>query len=66
MGLREPAGSPCESLTEEFQSLQVLEGSLPENPGECFLDESFALSQGIQVGDEITISEDVKMKRTKS
>lgn len=49
-----------ESLTEEFQSLQVLEGSLPENPGECFLDESFALSQGIQVGDEITISEDVE------
>lgn len=47
-----------ESITEQFQKLQVEEGVLPSEPGECFLDTSVAAVFDVQVGDTISVRED--------
>lgn len=47
-----------ESITKDFQKLQVQEGALPIAEDECFLDIHMAEAYGIQVGDTITIRED--------
>ena len=44
-----------ESITENFQKLQVEEGELPTASGECFLDASAAQKFDVHVGDTITV-----------
>ncbi len=45
-----------ESIPEGINLLAASEGSLPEKSGECFLDASYAQSQGYRVGDTLVIS----------
>lgn len=47
-----------ESITENFQKLQLDEGELPTKAGECFLDAQAAQAFDIHVGDTITVRED--------
>lgn len=47
-----------ESITKDFQKLQVMEGALPISEDECFLDSSMAEAYGIKVGDTLTVRED--------
>lgn len=47
-----------ESITKDFQKLQVLDGALPVSADECFVDIHMAEAYGIQVGDTLTVRED--------
>ncbi len=47
-----------ESLNEQVNQIEAVEGRLPEKSGECFLDRSFAESCGYEVGDEVRVSQD--------
>lgn len=44
------------SLQKKFNDVHVTEGRLPQKEGECLLDEDFAVSEGYEVGDRITVS----------
>lgn len=47
-----------ESLTKNFNMVDLLQGSIPAKSGECLLDAQLAERQGYQVGDIIAIEED--------
>ena len=47
-----------ESLNREVNQLTLTEGRLPEKSGECFLDSTFAASQGYEVGSKLVIRQD--------
>lgn len=44
------------SMQKNFNDVQVAEGRLPKKENECLLDEDFAISEGYEVGDTITVS----------
>lgn len=47
-----------ESVNETVNRIEATEGRLPEKPGECFMDRSFAQAHGFQTGDSLTIIQD--------
>ena len=47
-----------ESLNKKVNQLTLTEGRLPEKSGECFLDSTFAASQGYEVGSKLVIRQD--------
>lgn len=47
-----------ESLTQVFNKVDVIEGSLPQKAGECLLDAQFVERHGYKIGDVIAIGED--------
>lgn len=55
-----------ESLNKEVNQLTLTEGSLPEKSGECFLDSTFAESQGYEVGSKLVIRQDGDSKLLKT
>ncbi len=55
-----------ESLNKEVNQLTLTEGSLPEKSGECFLDSTFAASQGYEVGSKLVIRQDGDSKLLKT
>ena len=44
------------SLTEEVNKLTVKQGKLPENPGECLIDEQLLMTEDYALGDTIMVS----------
>lgn len=44
-----------ESMLQTMNQLSLTEGRLPENSGECFLDQEYLLAYGYQVGDSIEV-----------
>ena len=55
-----------ESLNKEVNQLTLTEGSLPEKSGECFLDSTFAESQGYEVGSKLVIRQEGDSKLLKT
>ena len=51
-----------QSLCEGMNNVAVKEGRLPEKPDECFVDETYAQSAGLKLGDTITLHEDDESK----
>lgn len=49
-----------ESLLPTMNQVTVTEGDLPQQPGECLMDEEFAANHGYRVGDTVKIREDVE------
>lgn len=44
-----------ESMLQTMNQLSLVEGRLPENGGECFLDQEYLLAHGYQIGDMIDV-----------
>ena len=51
-----------QSLCDGMNNVAVKEGRLPEKPDECFVDETYAQSAGLKLGDTITLHEDDESK----
>lgn len=49
-----------ESLLPTMNQVTVTEGTLPQQPDECLMDEEFAANHGYRVGDTVKIREDVE------
>lgn len=47
-----------ESVNSLMNRLKVKKGRIPSEKGECFLDQSYAQSEGYELGDTITVEEE--------
>lgn len=57
-GTEDQAVLHVESVNSLVNRLKVKEGRIPDAKGECFLDQSYAQSEGYELGDVLTVEEE--------